>query len=226
MIPIQYTYLVGSIISLVPLFFIFLFRKDLVREVVIMGVGFMILAVPAEYYLWTVDYWKPYTVTGTRIGIEDFILGFANGGFLAVIYEFFLRKKHRLSSEKKNTTRAFIITVAMVGTISILFWGFHINSSIATPVGMLMPLILILVLRKDLITYSLISGAIATIFVIPIYVALEYLTPGFTEKTWLFSLLTNIRVLGIPIEDIVYYYLLAALLGPLYLFWQNEYIAE
>ena len=50
--------------------------------------------VPADV-VWTVDWWQPETVTGTRAGIEDAILGFTNGGLGAVLYEVVFKKRTR-----------------------------------------------------------------------------------------------------------------------------------
>ena len=41
----------------------------------------------------TQDWWQPLTLTGTRIGVEDFLIGFAIGGIAAVIYAEAYRKK-------------------------------------------------------------------------------------------------------------------------------------
>jgi hypothetical protein len=221
-IPLQYIYFFGSIVASLPWLVVFFFRKDLQREMLVMGLLFMVPAVIAEYFIWTVDYWRPITLEGTRIGFEDILLGFTNGGLIAICYEFFLGKKHLLLEKKNTNVSALLIFLLLVFVLTLLFWGFHVNSSIATPISFLVAVTALLLLRRDLIVYSLVSGTITMIGSIPVYIILEYLSPKFVNKTWLIGNLTGITIAGIPIEDLIYYFTLGCLLGTFYLFWKNE----
>ena len=220
-IPLQYMYLIGAIISLIPSAIVFIFRKDLRKEMIVMGVLFMICAVVVEYFFWTVDYWKPLTITKTRIGIEDFILGFANGSFIPVVYDVIFRQRH-INSDKKIDIAPWEVVFLMAVMLCSLIFLIHTTSAVATVITLLFGTLIVVWQRKDLLFYALAAGILLTIVYIPIYLILEYVSPTFVDKTWLFTYLSNIRLLGIPIEDVLYYFSLAAFLGAFYLYWKRE----
>lgn len=57
---------------------------------------------------------------------------------------------------------------------------------------------------------------------VPFYYFGMIFSPGYIEKTWMLQNLSGILVTGIPIEDIIFYFLLGLTAAPLYEFWQNE----
>ena len=100
MLPIKYTYLLGASLFLIPWLIIFWQRKDLRNLLLLVGSLFTILGIIAAYLWWTKDWWRPYTITNTIVGIEDVILGFASSGVCACLYLVLFRKK---LVENKNT---------------------------------------------------------------------------------------------------------------------------
>lgn len=58
--------------------------------------GFIIGSVSllSSYYWWTKDWWLPHNITGTKVGIEDFIMGFTAGGIMTVAYEVIFLKRY------------------------------------------------------------------------------------------------------------------------------------
>ena len=87
MIPLKYTYLIGAVISFVPWLILYMHRKDLRGEMVTMSVLVAAMGLISNYFWWTEDWWRPLTITATRIGIEDIVLGFSTGGIAAVPLE-------------------------------------------------------------------------------------------------------------------------------------------
>ena len=89
-----YFYLCGTIVYVLVWLVLFLKRPDLRKEMLVMSVLFGIGAlVTAKLYL--ADWWRPATVTGTAVGIEDFLFGFSAAGIAAVCYEELFRKRLR-----------------------------------------------------------------------------------------------------------------------------------
>ena len=86
MLPIQFTYLFGASLFLIPWVVIFFLRKDLRPILLFMGLLSIPLSLIAEYYWWTNDWWQPQTITNTRIGIEDMLLSFTSVGVSACLY--------------------------------------------------------------------------------------------------------------------------------------------
>lgn len=84
----QYSYLIGDLILLAIWLVLFLWRKDTRKEMAIISLlfGFLGTVVTLIYLM---DWWHPLTITGTRIGIEDFIFGFSTAGIAAVVYSLF-----------------------------------------------------------------------------------------------------------------------------------------
>src|SRR3989344_9364457 len=88
----EFVYLVALTPFCLLWIFIFLKRKDLRKEMLVMSTMIGLMSAATSYYWWTVDWWQPLTITGTRVGIEDFILGFASGGIMVTIYETVFRR--------------------------------------------------------------------------------------------------------------------------------------
>src|SRR5688572_32751862 len=93
MIPMRYAYLVSTLPFLLMWLVLYAQRKDLRPQMRFMSLFVAVSGLIAEGLWWTVDWWHPPTITGTRVGIEDFLLGFTNGGVAAVLYETIFRKR-------------------------------------------------------------------------------------------------------------------------------------
>ncbi len=225
MINYQYTYFVGNLIVLGVWLFLFWWRKDVRKEMWIISVifGFVGLFVEAVYVK---DWWQPLTITKTPLGIEDFIFGFGIAGIAAVIYEEIFKKKLKIKKktkkeqEKKKLSLIYVILL-MAALFSILFYVLNLNSFIATIFTFIIPTLFIWFKRKDLIYGSIVTGIILSIMVIVGYFILDLLSPGFIEKFWLFQNIGHTIILGAPLEEIIWYFLAGALVGPLYEYYQE-----
>jgi hypothetical protein len=222
LVPLQYTYFIGATVSLIVWIILFFHRKDLRKEMITMSILFAIIGLFSEYLWWTKDWWRPQTITGTIIGIEDFLLGFTNGGIAAVLYEELFKKRiYKYKSRNHNLSTALIV----ICTYLILGFSFHIlklNSFMATTIAYITAGGIFIFLRKDLIWDAILTGLCGVIASIPIYLLLEYLSPNFIENTWMQSSLTGINFLKIPIEDLIFYFLAGFSISPIYLYWKNE----
>src|ERR1035437_8729952 len=87
-IPDKYIYLLALIPFCLIWVFLFTKRKDLRKEMLSVSILIGILSVVTSYLWWTKDWWRPLTVTGTVVGIEDFTMGFASGVIISIIYNF------------------------------------------------------------------------------------------------------------------------------------------
>ena len=77
----KYSYLIADLTLLFVWIILFWHRKDVRREMLIVSIifGFAGLLVEPIYFQ---DWWHPLTITGTKIGLEDFLFGFWVGGGL------------------------------------------------------------------------------------------------------------------------------------------------
>jgi len=165
-IDYQYAYLVGTLIFFIPWLILFSLRKDTRREMLVISLAIGFGMVVTQYIWWTIDWWHPETITGTRVGIEDFLLGFSNGGVVAVIYEF-LTRKHLYTVKKYTHRHHWLHSIALIalggGAIGIAFWIFHIHSYTASLFGMFLFAAAMISFRRDLLPNALLSGLLMVV---------------------------------------------------------------
>ncbi len=101
MIGYQYTYIIGNLILLAIWAFFFIRRKDTRKEMLTISLIFGFVGPLAEA-IYIKDWWQPLTITGTRIGIEDFLFGFLIGGIISIIYEHLFQKRIKGKVERKK----------------------------------------------------------------------------------------------------------------------------
>ena len=221
LIPHKYAYLVGTLIFFIPWLILFWHRKDLRKEMIVMSIIASFAGISTAYF-WTQDWWRPYTITGTRIGIEDLLLGISNGGIAAVLYEEVFRRKlyKRKSKEEHNKGLLFLVIVNFIFFLVILY-GLKTTSFYAFLFSMISFCVALVILRRDLLISSLINGLLMVLMVLPVYYILIIFSPGLIDKIYLFDTLSGIRITGIPIEELVFYYLFGFVGTLFYEYWQG-----
>ncbi|MDD5192628.1 MAG: lycopene cyclase domain-containing protein [Candidatus Nanoarchaeia archaeon] len=218
----QYNYLIGDLILLVIWIILFLWRKDTRKEMLYTSLffGFIGLIVESTYGK---DWWHPQTITNTLPGPESFIFGFVVAGIAAVIYSVIFSKKVKIKRKLNLKRNLFFIPFLLCGII-IFFVGFYLiklNSFYSSIPAFLIPLMIMLIKRKDLIINSLASGFLLMIISFVFYVPLELITPGWINSAWNFNMVSGITLIGVPIEDLIWFFLAGLLIGPLYEYWQK-----
>ncbi len=208
MLPIQYAYFFGASLFIIPWTFVFIKRSDLRMLLIQVGVLLAGIGLICEYFWWTKDWWKPETLTGTVIGIEDLILGFTNGGLAASLYLVLFRKKF-IPKKAKLSGKPFLLFLIIISNLMLfaILFSFKINSFISTLITMFSVCVMLLINQRRLIIPALINGLLMVALVIPIYLAVIYLTPHVVEKTWMIPNLLGIYFLGVPLEDYIFYFL-------------------
>jgi hypothetical protein len=224
MISYQYTYFIGDLILTLCWIFVFLRRKDIRKEMLLMGIIFGIAAILTSK-IYAQDWWKPLTISGKLPAIEDFLFGFLAGGIFSVIYEYLFNKKIKIKRNNKiRKIKRDIDLLLVIGLLAILPIGvilFKLNTFISTILAFAIPTLIIWIKRKDLIKDSLISGLLTLIIAIIIYQILNIITPGFFNEFWLFKNVGHIFLVGIPLEEIIWFFLAGAYMGPLYEYWKE-----
>lgn len=221
MLPYQYTYLCFSVLMLFIWLILFSHRKDLRKQMLIISSLMAVNTVIAQYFFWTHDWWQAQTITGTRIGVEDLISGFVQGGIAAVLFpELFKEKNYSLPITHKHLWVFFILVWNIF--IAFLYWGLGLNSGLATNIVFAIFSLVVVFERRDLIFDALVSGLIMCAGFILLWFGLKYVSPGWIEQTWFFSKLSGLMWLGIPVEDLAYYFLYGFFIGPLYEFIRGQ----
>ena len=225
-IPINLVYL----ISLIPfcLIWIILFIKGKYtrREMLVMSfiIGFVSLL--SCYYWWTKDWWQPHNITGTKVGIEDFIMGFTAGGIMTSAYEVIFLKRYIESKRKIKMPSFHTVMLILVLLTSWFIWGIGTTTFIASTISMIFVSGIVFYFRKDLIVNGLWSGLLMLAISLFFYYTIIFLSPDWINQTYLFKTLSGIKITGIPIEELVFWFLAGLMWGPLYEYWHFEQLKE
>ena len=218
MLSLKFAYLIGDLLFFIPWVVFYLSRKDLRKEMITMSIIAGIGSFLTAYFL-TIDWWKPLTITGTRIGIEDLMLG-VTGGIAAVLYEEFFRKRLYKRDKKLHNKGLILIIMLTIVTFGIFFLGFRLSSFIACISSLAVFVFIVSYLRKDLLIASLINGALMTLIVIPFYLVLVFLFKNFIEVTYPYKL-SGFQFLTIPIEELVFWFFFGMAVTLFYEYWQG-----
>lgn len=165
-----------------PVFFL---RKDLRRRLVISSTVGGFAGILAEIWYFT-DYWQPVSIAGKgKFSLEDFLAGFAIAGVAVTIYDFLFQKKNEYTfkPQKKMLAVMFLVGLAAVSWLPNQF-GLNtivVSIAVAAAFGLI-----ILILRRDLLSTWIWSGLIMTVFSVLIYAILfGMLSPDFWSQVLL-----------------------------------------
>lgn len=221
----RYNYFIGGLTLLVIWLVLYFWRKDTRKEMlkISLFIGFIGLITDPIY---SIDWWKSATITGTMPGIESFLFGFTVGGIAAIIYPEFSNKKVIIKNKSKKEEKLNnykMLKLMGMGLIIfyIGFFIFHLNSFLASIPAFLTLISIIWLKRRDLILNSLISGLILVIISFAFYLIPELIFPGWLDIAWNFEILSGIKILGVVIEDLIWFFLAGLLVGPLYEYWKE-----
>lgn len=174
----------------------------------------------ASEKIYVIDWWRPLTITHTRIGVEDFIIGFSIGGVAAVIYEE-VYKMH-LSRKKSKTfppSEPLAFLLGFILLCLVLFYFFNLSSFYSTSISYLLFIGYMLYARKDLIRNAIYSGLWVLFIGIGIYLLLFLFFPGYIQRFWFLPHQWYARLyFGIPFGEYIWYFLTGMFIGPLYEF--------
>lgn len=184
LLSMKYSYLFGTLLFFIPWVIIYWKRKDLRQEMWVLSVLVGGVSVLTSYTWWTDNWWDPQTITGTKVGIEDFLLGFANGGVAAAIYSFLTGKIYFSKSSGSRNLEAVLVPGLMFVVIALLHGYFEINTFYSLSVAMFISGIYFLVLRPDLFKMSIMSGLLMALLSLPVYWFSELISPGVIEASW------------------------------------------
>lgn len=221
-IPIKYAYLIGALILFVPWLILYFYRKDLRGEMITMSILVAAMGLISNYFWWTEDWWRPLTITATRIGIEDLILGFSHGGVAAVLYEEIFKKRLYRYKGINHNLGALLIIIVLFSLTAYFFHLHKLSSFVAGTIATTVAAGILIIQRRDLFYDALLTRISLAIAAIPGFLILEFISPDFIEKTWLWRNLSGIRIAAVPLEDLIFYFLSGLFIAPFYLYWKGE----
>ena len=217
----RFIYLIALTPFCIVWLFIFFKRKDLRQEMILMSLIIGVLSMITSYYWWTIDWWKPITMTGTIVGIEDFIMGFTTGGIMATIYEVIFKRKFYKRKLHHHITGGLTLLFLLAQTTMWFFWGVGLTSFWSGIISMSLIASIMLIVRKDLVKNAVLSGILMTLISLLFYYTVLIISPEWINNTYL-SGLSNIHITGIPIEEYIFWFFAGLVFGPFYEYWQGE----
>lgn len=214
----NFAYLVLGVVLFGFWFLLFLLRKDLRKEMLLMSLLCTPFAITELFFVQ--DYWYPDTLFGWVLGIENFIFCFCIGGIATVVYELFMRRKLYKHKGDAGWGRRFLFCLTIGLILTFLFWYvLPINFMYASFLAMSLGLICMLSFRRDLLKESILSGLFfCAIYFLVFQFCFGVLFPDLVEKWWFHRNLSGARVLGQPIEESLWAFYFGALCGPAYRF--------
>lgn len=223
MFSYHYAYLIGNLLILFPIWlFLFVYRKDLRKEILIISL-IAGIAGPISELWYLKDYWRPEIFTGWPVGIEDFIFGFCIGGISAVIYEEIFGKHFSNRANRKHHWSWFVVPVIALFTIifNALFFIFKINSIYVSIISFLLIALVIIYFRKDLFWDSLMSGLLTGLLMFLSYLVFLTIFPLAIHKWWMLQNISGVLILGIPLEELLWAFSWGLVGGPVYEFFRG-----
>lgn len=215
----QYFYLIWTAIFLIVWLALFYVRKDTRNEMIVISGMFGLGGVAAEKTN-IIDWWQPLTITGTRIGIEDFVIGFAIGGVAAVVYEVFYHQRFIQGRSRaiKRTDSGFFLLLFPLLYLT-FFYLLELGSFYSVLAACLICIGYLFLTRKDLVVDSLMSGLLMLFIGFAIYALLFLVHPTYIQDFWYLPDVWYAKlILGIPIAEYAWYFFIGAYIGPLYEF--------
>ena len=208
----QYAYLGAAVLIFLVWLIFFLRRKDLHREMLTMS----LLAAPLGFFdLWAVPlYWTPVTLGNIPVGVEGIIYSFCLGGITAVLYTEIARKTPVHMRKYHKSVSLLVLTAALV-VLAILAFSRVVNPVIVLYAALLTGLGVALFFRKDLVRgtiFGALSFGLLYFIVLKVWITLF---PGVIH--WFhFAGLPMIYIWGVPLYEILFGTLFAALWGNAY----------
>lgn len=158
-------------------------------------------------FLFVPQYWKPPSLfdldAHIRVGIEDFIWAGAVGGIASVVGEILLKEK--LAGGRKEHRKKHYAPFIVMLAVFLILWRLYPNKNIYnTAIAFAVCAVVVAFLRIDLIPTMLIGATVFTILYFLLFVFFLALYPGFIERYYNLSNISGIRLLGVPIEELMF----------------------
>ncbi|KKU68318.1 MAG: hypothetical protein UX89_C0005G0032 [Parcubacteria group bacterium GW2011_GWA2_47_16] len=152
---------------------------------------------------------------------EDFFWGFAFAGVVSVAYEVVFFKCAQVAPRHnvwKVGGELLKLLALIVAHLIILTNVLHLNSIYSISISLVVTLLYMYSKRADLLRNMLWSGLLSFVFIFIFYFTWQYPYPEVFYRFWKMDAISGVLFFGIPIEELVWFFLAGAFIGPLYEF--------
>ena len=213
----EWSYLISGLVLLTIWLVIFLARKDLRREMLIMST--LIALIGFTEMLAYGEYWEPILklrLFNLNLGFESFLFTFTTGGIATVIYELIFNKHFIKNREKINPVALLIVGATTIFILSLKLI-IDVPMMLSFLIGAPVAVIAILIIRPDLSIEILFSALFFTILYF-ILLRTNLLFANVIDDWWILEGFWKYRVLDLPIGELLWAFGWGASFGGLYEF--------
>ncbi len=225
MVDYRFAYLFGCLVFGFFWLLIYFRRPDLRKEQLFMSVFVAIFGLTEPIFFG--EYWRPrfvFSFSRFNLGLEDILLCFFYGGIASTLYEFVFNDVLKTYSPESKKTRILEVVIAILSGIAIflLFWStLKINIIYASTIGGIASGFVFIFFRKDLFIPAVVGGIIMSMVSFIVLAFLGLIFKGIFDIWWRIDLLSGIRILSVPIEEIIWHFSLGFAAGPMYEVWKG-----
>ena len=209
----KYLYFWGSLGGLGVFAYIYHLRQDLRRRMLRMGIAVGIAGVFSEGVFFR-DYWHPpLVIRFDRFGgIEDFFFGIAFGGICVALYDVVFHKRLK----RKGFPHYWIMSLLILSEL-ICVKGLtpYINSIYASAIGFIIPAIIIIYLRRDLIAETLLSALLGGSILAFMEMIMLALAPSYLKQYYFLYGKVPLIFGIVPLTEFLWGAAFAAVVGPI-----------
>lgn len=208
----HYAWLVWSLLLLVPwgIIYLSLGNREKRREMFIVSLWTSLLGLTEPFFV--PYYWNPPSLFDlawrTGFDIESVIFSFGIGGIAVVAYDRIFRvldKKIPLRERHSSHHRYHFFALALAPvTFFVLFFTVPLNPIYSAIIAMIAGGIATWYCRPDLKKKMLTSALIFLGIYFLYFLTLIALYPGYVEQVWNLSAISGIRIIGVPLEELLF----------------------
>lgn len=200
----QYGYFIGSLIVLSFWLALFMYRKDLRKEMLFAS----IITIPfgMTEFLFVPEYWNPPSLFNLiqkyGFGIESILFVFSVGGTAAVFYEVIAKQKIvKILFDHKIHLLPYVLITLLYFVLEFIFPDETIYNAIFS---LLAGAALMGYLRKDLIKQIVFNGIYFAMIYFILFFVFLLIFPQYVTKIYNLENFIGIDILGVPIEEIMF----------------------
>ncbi|KKQ36220.1 MAG: hypothetical protein US52_C0005G0010 [candidate division WS6 bacterium GW2011_GWA2_37_6] len=216
----SYAYLILVLMLGVPWTVFFILRRDLRKEM-LWGSCFVSIFGLTELIFYG-EYWKPEFLIqfgNYKIGIEDILLCFFYGGISFVLYQVFFAKRHTHKSKvlkRKNFSMPILAVISGLIVYPFLYALGFSNIIYISSIGLCVIGVITIAFRRDLLRGVFLNALLTSLMIFVIMIIWSLIFPGIINEWWELDKLSGIQPLGIPIEELLWYFSLGLAFGGFY----------
>lgn len=161
--------------------------------------------------LFVPEYWDPPSLFAlaqrTGFDIESLIFCFGIGGVGAVLFNVIAqRRPQAVSEEQRHGQRHRFHRLALASPFLIfpVLYFLPWNPIYPSIVAMIVGAVATVLCRPDLKVATLAGAAVFLAYYVVFLVGLEVTAPNYIERVWNLDALTGVRLLGLPLEELLF----------------------